>query len=516
MNILPRTRWRFTTPERWHVTGFIAACTLVLLSRLACAQSGSLAELLACAEVPRIKSWSTLQTAGNDRLGGFYDSGNFLRVDPGRRYVLLDTTGPGVVDRMWFTYKGAFGTEPYELLVYLDRTDESTIRANLDELFRGQRPPFVAPLAGLCGDPNHPGRYSYVPLGFRSSCRIVLQPTASADKYQYRTNSAGETIPHIYYQITYRQLADGTPVRSFDWELSPGEADALQRIRHRWSRCGEAPREVAARKDVDITVPARGTAQIVSLSGGGTITALRLQTEHPESLALKFTWDGAPQPAVVSPLGPFFACADGRAPNGTVGGVWCGYRQGEYYSFLPMPYRASAVLEVVSHGDEPIRVIGSVDYQCEPPHPLDGSLHVFRYDYNPPPRNEDYLVLDAQGQGHFVGLVMDRPGNMEGDDRFYVDGAESPVLHGTGTEDFFNFAWGLSHVGSNPLHGITAQEAGPCCYRWHLPAAVPFHRSLRITWEHGHDERQGANQDQRRYSGVAFYYLLEGTPRCGG
>ncbi len=101
---------------------------------------------------------------------------------------------------------------------------------------------------------------------------------------------------------------------------------------------------------------------------------------------------------------------------------------------------------------------------------------------------------------------MDRPGHMEGDDRFYVDGERVPSLHGTGTEDFFNFAWGLSHTGSWPLHGITQQGTGPVAYRFHLPAGVPFRRSLRITWEHGHDPTRGPNLDQQRYSGAVFYY----------
>jgi len=79
-------------------------------------------------------------------------------------------------------------------------------------------------------------------------------------------------------------------------------------------------------------------------------------------------------------------------------------------------------------------------------------------------------------------------------------------LHGTGTEDFFNFAWGLSHTAALPLHGITRQAGGPVAYRFHLPAGVPCRESLRITWEHGHDPERGPNLDQSRYSGVVFYY----------
>jgi len=116
------------------------------------------------------------------------------------------------------------------------------------------------------------------------------------------------------------------------------------------------------------------------------------------------------------------------------------------------------------------------------------------------------VVLDVTGTGHFAGLVMDRPGHMEGDDKFHVDGETTPSLDGTGTEDFFNFAWALSHTASLPLHGITRQATGPAAYRFHLPAGVPFQNALRITWEHGHDVERGRNLDQDHYSGVVFYY----------
>jgi hypothetical protein len=42
----------------------------------------------------------------------------------------------------------------------------------------------------------------------------------------------------------------------------------------------------------------------------------------------------------------------------------------------------------------------------------------------------------------------------------------------------------------------------PVLYRFHLPAGVPFRKSLRLSFEHGH-----GNEHQGRYSGVVFFYL---------
>ena len=56
---------------------------------------GSFAELLNFRSIPRLKSWRTFQASGYDRGGGFYDSGNFLRIEDNRNYVLMEANGPG-------------------------------------------------------------------------------------------------------------------------------------------------------------------------------------------------------------------------------------------------------------------------------------------------------------------------------------------------------------------------------------------------------------------------------------
>ena len=96
-------------------------------------------------------------------------------------------------------------------------------------------------------------------------------------------------------------------------------------------------------------------------------------------------------------------------------------------------------------------------------------------------------------------------GNMEGDERIEIDGRPASEYHGTGTEDYLNFAWGLSHRASFPLHGLNASSTPTGGhangYRFHLTDAVPFRESIRFTIEHGH-----GNEDDGRYRGVVFWY----------
>jgi hypothetical protein len=109
----------------------------------------------------------------------------------------------------------------------------------------------------------------------------------------------------------------------------------------------------------------------------------------------------------------------------------------------------------------------------------------------------------------------------EGDDFFFIDGAERPQLRGTGTEDYFNDAWGFREF-STPFYGVSLYEGAfpgdrVTAYRWHIVDPISFKKSLRVTIEHKgsvYDEMAGPDKfgmggsDERPdwVSSVAFWY----------
>jgi hypothetical protein len=105
----------------------------------------------------------------------------------------------------------------------------------------------------------------------------------------------------------------------------------------------------------------------------------------------------------------------------------------------------------------------------------------------------------------------------EGDDMFYVDDEPTPRIEGTGTEDYFNDAWGL-RVSDGPWTGIPVAEgegfgARLTGYRWHVPDPVPFKKSLRVAIEHlgwtynpDGTARSGFEERSDFFSSVAFWY----------
>ena len=80
-----------------------------------------------------------------------------------------------------------------------------------------------------------------------------------------------------------------------------------------------------------------------------------------------------------------------------------------------------------------------------------GYFHAYYRQERPARKGHNYAFLNIKGDGHYVGTVMSVVQTQvswfgEGDDLFYVDGAKKPQILGTGSEDYFNDAWGLRDV----------------------------------------------------------------------
>jgi len=207
-------------------------------------------------------------------------------------------------------------------------------------------------------------------------------------------------------------------------------------------------------------------------------------------------------------------------------------------SFFPMPFRKRARITVTNEGKEGVDALYfNIDYQALH-HDLPADTMYFHAQYrqatpargwtnqwesndNPvvnAKKNLDgennYVWLEASGQGHFVGVTMSILQNQdgwwgEGDDMFFVDGEKRPSINGTGSEDYFLGAWAFGHPFSYALFG--APVVGPelagsrsSVYRFHLDSPIPFTKSLRATIEHGH-----ANHRSDNFFSVAYWYQKE-------
>ena len=242
------------------------------------------------------------------------------------------------------------------------------------------------------------------------------------------------------------------------------------------------------------------TLTIADLAGPGIVThfwTTASGTEYgwPRLLRVRVYYDGNAVPSVDVPYGDFFAVghgferpirslmirnlSDGRARN----------------SYWPMPFAKSCRITITNEGTRRVGLYYHVDWEKVPSLPPDTAyFHAWYRQALPAPADgKPWVFLDTKGRGFYVGTVLSilqaEPGWFgEGDDMFYVDGEKVASIQGTGSEDYFNDAWGL-HVAEGEYTGSPISEgeglgARMTAYRWHLVDPVPFSTSLRVEIEH--------------------------------
>jgi hypothetical protein len=279
------------------------------------------------------------------------------------------------------------------------------------------------------------------------------------------------------------------------------------------------------------------THTMASLEGAGMITRIHMTTLLPfnnhalRNLVLRFTWDRETHPSVESPFGDFFG-----APFGTYqpyASAPVSLTAGAFNCLWLMPYANGARLEVTNEGAKAVDpFFYNITYMELPEGPpSDLRFHAQWRRENPTQRGIPYLILDAEGSGHYVGCHLNMQnrewwlrapvrdikfprgfglGMMEGSETIYRDGETEPSVKGTGTEDYFNGAWYyLSKNGrfSAPYHGCIVRDllrSRIAVYRFDMTAPVSFSRSLSVQVGHGF-----TNELDCDYSSTAYWYQAE-------
>jgi hypothetical protein len=289
------------------------------------------------------------------------------------------------------------------------------------------------------------------------------------------------------------------------------------------------------------------TATVMESATPGCIKHIWMTIGHddtfPRKVVLRMIWDDQSHPAVEVPIGDFFGIGHGIFKNYASLPLQMSPEDGRGMNcWWPIPFnRAQITLE--NQGDKEINVYFYIDYEeYAQPHgpdvarfcafwnrenPTEGWLkeklgpetYLQVWDAHPNLSDRDnYLILEAEGDGCYVGCNLnidcfERHGNDwygEGDDMFVIDGEPwPPRLHGTGTEDYFNTAFGPSQEVCAPYHGIHLNsgtkewpwQGKNSMYRYHIEDPIRFEKSIRVSIEHGE-----ANALSNDYSSTAYWY----------
>ena len=322
----------------------------------------------------------------------------------------------------------------------------------------------------------------------------------------------------------------------FDEAVAPASIAALRHInKYFGNKLGTDP--VGRRKGEQIVeklveVPAQSKQIVLDVEGPCAITAIRFkaalgdrhqQMDTLRELVLQITWDGQSQPAVWCPLGDFFGTAPGI---NTYSSLPTGMSHDGGYSLWYMPFGKNARVEIFNEGDEERELQFEITHApLVRPFQQLGHFHAkWHRDIMPLPEDRwpDWMVVKTKGRGRFCGMMLHvwnpRGGQCqevawcnghwwwgEGDEKFFVDGEKMPSTFGTGTEDYFGYAWGDAARFEHPYHNQTMTEGNAghqSVNRFQIVDNVPFQQSFEGTLE-----KYFPNEQPTLYAATAYWYL---------
>lgn len=287
---------------------------------------------------------------------------------------------------------------------------------------------------------------------------------------------------------------------SFSAATEPAGLDALTRPQVYASQRASSSHEDLNRNGDAWPIEAGETVVLADVEGPGIVTHFwntvgAVDPFYGRTLILRIYYDGNEAPSVQAPLGDFFGVGHGAYAEFSSATVTVSSHGRSRTCYWPMPFQKRFRMTITN--DSPTEKVNSfyfyLNWQKHEQLPEDTHYFHAEYRQDMPAQPGNYVIADIQGRGHYVGTVqsvhqVELGWFGEGDDFFYIDGAEYPQLRGTGTEDYFNDAWGFRPF-STPYHGVSLYEgvfAGDrlTAYRWHIPDPVPFKESLRLEIEH--------------------------------
>ena len=394
------------------------------------------------------------------------DYTHFTGVDSsaGRKeYILFDAEGPGAVVRWWMTFAGE-GSSDGILRIYIDGNNEPVIEENVLKLLSGHLlagPPLSTSVSPE-SEPHQRGHNLYLPIPYKKQCRITYECDAIVITPESRK-------PSIYYNICYRQYEKGTRVVSFSLnelahasELITGTNGLL-----------EAPElttgRVNKKHSLSLSIQPNDSVQLVISDKRSAISRIILKLEaenRPQALqstVISISFDD--HRTIWVPAGHFFGTAYRETTSSTFFSSVDNELKME--SYWLMPFRKNCIIRLINFGGEEVKA----DLEAETAYyKWDRNSMYFGASWHEYHQIEaagseltggtglhrDISFADIAGQGVYAGDAITVLNSVdawwgEGDEKIYVDGESFPSSFGTGTEDYYGYAWCRPEVFTHPF-----------------------------------------------------------------
>ncbi|MCC6494030.1 MAG: DUF2961 domain-containing protein [Pirellulales bacterium] len=438
-----------------------------------------------------------------------WDRSQFVRIEEkeGRKeYVMMDEAGPGAIVHVWATWHGP-GGGPFSdgtLRVYIDGNETPAIEGKASEVIdKGllAGPPLsegVSPKTEYAQQ----GHNLYLPIPYAKHCKVTYSTDVPVDQGARK----GEAL---YYQINYRTYGKDVSVESFSMERLKAAAQTVEAVNKQLAAGGREPQDDWTTQDVAAEIAPGGSSEPIRIQGPGAIRSLECRVSAADveqalrSTVVEISFDG--ERTVWCPIGEF--CGAGYKPRNFKTWYTAASDDGRLSCAWVMPFEREAVITLHNLGDQPVQIAEGKIRQSD--WTWDGRSMHFHANWRQLTEVDtggkkemtgenafDVNYVTATGQGVYVGdtlTIMNGAAAWwgEGDEKIFVDGEEFPSHFGTGTEDYYGYAWCRPEYFTAPFH---AQPEGggnlaggySVNDRYRSLDAIPFTKSLKFDMELWH------------------------------
>jgi hypothetical protein len=465
------------------------------------------------------------RSISSDRPGWFFNADGFggepvpgfeeILEEPGEdgvgRYLICDVSGPGALVRIWTAWIAG------NMEVYLDGSENPLYKGPAQEFFYNA----YDAIAGSKANYNQEGVFwqntaGYYPIPFAEGVKIVWE---------------GKLADLHFYHVQVRMYEKGTDVVSFSTADLKKYRKQVDLVKQTLLQPAETLSPEGTKTIFTGTARQEQVIKLGTLKGEKEISylILKLQAEDMDralrQTLLTIGFDGASSPQVQSPAGDFFGAAPGINPYHSL--PFSVLPDGSMICRFPMPFRDSAQIAIRNTGNSPVHAYAEVytkPYEWKDDRSMyfrarwriDHGLHA---NFDP---SQDIPYLLANGKGVCVGAaaylynptsVPSSYGNWwgEGDEKIFIDHNQFPDFFGTGSEDYFNYAWSSSAIFAHAYCGQPRND-GPANrgfvsnYRWHILDNIPFQKGLAFYMELMSHEPV----DNFSYGRMVYLYAMQG------
>ncbi len=432
-----------------------------------------------------------------------WDRTMFIRTDTidGRvEYVMFDTAGPGAIVRFWMTFAGensGLGT----MRIYFDHQTQPTIEGTAFDILSGG---LLAgePLSSSVSDSTSyemRGHNLYLPLPYDRHCKITYQSENIKDP---GAKTGGEAV---YYNINYRTYGNDVKVETFNTDLLKESAGTLEKVQTQLALRDRGFEQLTTETTRLEGVIEPGASLVTPITGTKAVRAVKMKVSPDinhqalRTTIIEIAFDG--QRTVWCPIGDFFGTGyqlrhsntwyTSAEPNGSLSAYWV------------MPFKKGAEIKILNIGSEKVE-IEAVEIIYAPWKWNNRSMHFgtswhqFTHLHTGEMKNNegkgdpfDINYVSLTGKGVYVGDAITLFNTVyawwgEGDEKIYVDGESFPSHIGTGTEDYYGYAWCRPEKFSNhpTLPSPTGVEiSGPAILLISgIADWMVFHSASRCKW----------------------------------